>query len=788
MEEHRRASASSFVKLARSRASATGSPSRPLRRLWLRTAVIVTRPLASVQEHHGEDEELGGRGEPGYPRSALRRSARIFRVQFLQAVRADAVAELRLRMLADIHLDFIPIAVVVAHLLARRADRQQPAQHFDLPEGVLKFTKQAVSLLLRLSQGSHVSGEGAGMDEFAVLPEHVGINQHMLDPAVLAPKPGLVTLQGLPACEAFEHLLGEIFVDMELGHMMPDILLARAAEQVQLGLVCPQDASVRARPVQGFDRIFEEIGQLLIFTAQRRVRPLSQQNQASDPPDHRPPEHPVGERDRRINPRGSVREPKHEQDRVPRGEPKRQVPLSHPEAEQQQNEVGRPHHHAKRQRQVCDEHSGAQRGDHHDHPDSGLVRARHRWTLLSICTQAQSIANPTYGVHLIVHRKCGPSRTRGISCLACRLSVSCFSMNGDVKTSRSQLVQITPLPQLVPSRVCLSCDVCCRFPEPNSPLRPYFTAEEIRRAIAMGVAPAQFTDLDGCQVSVVPSHVSDGYLCPAFDPITAHCRIYDVRPLDCQIYPLMVMWNADRTQVVLGWDSKCPFLREGKGDEAGVAAYAGRIAGLLEQEDTLETFAKNPQLIGHFQDDVGLLRPLPRLTERVKVMRDESSVTGEPQSPPSTQHLALSTQHFSSLTLADRPRFERAFASVETPLAAYAFASHFVWRALFSYSWAELDGHLSLFAEYADGVYMPLPPLPLPTGVRQDASPWPMTPRPSPVALAACFAFMRARNGGAGGGRSEKVAPEHQAPPPALGCFVVPKDSEYPYRSRRLAE
>ncbi|OLB55926.1 MAG: hypothetical protein AUI03_05730 [Nitrospirae bacterium 13_2_20CM_2_62_8] len=78
------------------------------------------------------------------------------------------------------------------------------------------------------------------------------------------------------------------------------------------------------------------------------------------------------------------------------------------------------------------------------------------------------------------------------------------------------------------------------------------------------MAPAEFTDLDGCQVSVVPSPVSDGYLCPAFDPLTSHCRIYDVRPLDCQIYPLMVMWNADRTQVVLGWDSKCPFLREGK--------------------------------------------------------------------------------------------------------------------------------------------------------------------------------------------------------------------------------
>jgi Fe-S-cluster containining protein len=376
-------------------------------------------------------------------------------------------------------------------------------------------------------------------------------------------------------------------------------------------------------------------------------------------------------------------------------------------------------------------------------------------------------------------------------------------MKPEIQPSRSQLVQVTPLPQLVSSRVCLSCDVCCRFPEPDSPLRPYFTAEEIRRAIAQGVAPAQFPDLNGCQVNVVPSPVSDGYLCPAFDPVTSHCRIYDVRPLDCQIYPLVVMWNADRTQVVLGWDSKCPFLRAGKGDEAGVVAYADRIAGLLEQEDTLETFAKHPRLIGRYQDDVVVLRPLPSLTERMKVMRDASSVMEEPLSLPSTQHSvlrqaqdptrlsssqaepcrgALSTHHFSPLTLADRPRFERAFASVEAPLAAYAFASHFVWRALFSYSWAELDGHLSLFAEYADGVYMPLPPLPLPAGARGEAR-----GARQDAALAACFAFMRERNRGSGVSRIENVPEKLQPTLQALGYRVVPKDSDYLYRSRDLA-
>ncbi|MGH7208607.1 MAG: DUF2156 domain-containing protein, partial [Nitrospiraceae bacterium] len=178
------------------------------------------------------------------------------------------------------------------------------------------------------------------------------------------------------------------------------------------------------------------------------------------------------------------------------------------------------------------------------------------------------------------------------------------------------------------------------------------------------------------------------------------------------------------------------------------------------------------------------------------------------------------------LTLPDRPRFARAFASVESPLAAYAFAPHFVWRALFSYSWTDIDGHLCLFAEYPDGVYMPLPPLCVTrdalrvTGVSgsvpvtrhssfdglslRSLDPEALDGRaqpsrtPSPIegslvtpfardVYAACFAFMRERNTGSAVTRIENV-PEDLAPTlRALGYRVVPNDSDYLYRSRELA-
>ncbi|MGQ0811139.1 MAG: YkgJ family cysteine cluster protein, partial [Nitrospiraceae bacterium] len=228
--------------------------------------------------------------------------------------------------------------------------------------------------------------------------------------------------------------------------------------------------------------------------------------------------------------------------------------------------------------------------------------------------------------------------------------------------------------------------MCCRFPESDSFLRPYFTAEEIRQALDGGIDPSHFPTRDGCQISVVPHPRGEGYLCPAFDPLTSHCRIYESRPLDCQIYPLAVMWSADRSEVLLGWDSKCPYLQSGEGREAsgkgsdGLSsspsplasshvpdAYADRIAALLERDDMIDTLAQNRQMIGRFQEDVVVLRPLVGLTAR---LRRETlggrGRAGSGLSPQSATHSPEWTSHalpLTSLTLADRPRVDHALAS-----------------------------------------------------------------------------------------------------------------------------
>lgn len=189
---------------------------------------------------------------------------------------------------------------------------------------------------------------------------------------------------------------------------------------------------------------------------------------------------------------------------------------------------------------------------------------------------------------------------------------------------------VLPGPSVVPSATCLQCEVCCRFPEKDSPLRPYFTQQEIQAAIAQGVSPDAFSDRRGCQIAVVPHPQGEGYLCPAFDPTTHHCRIYPVRPFDCQLYPFALMWDQPKQMILFGWDTLCPFLMDQVGEPSVspvdqerspslplsplLLERARAIARHLESEPLLSTLAANPRLVTNFQPQVVVLESLPHLT------------------------------------------------------------------------------------------------------------------------------------------------------------------------------
>lgn len=301
------------------------------------------------------------------------------------------------------------------------------------------------------------------------------------------------------------------------------------------------------------------------------------------------------------------------------------------------------------------------------------------------------------------------------------------------------------LPQFVPSSACLRCEICCRFPDPDSALRPYFTGQEIAGALEHGLGPAAFPDAQGCQITLVPDANGEGFHCPAFDRETGMCRLYDQRPLDCQLYPLALMWNAAHSEVLLGWDRKCPFP-ETQAPES-IRRYAGHIKIMLDQPDMLEQIARHPRLVGRFQEDVVVLAALPALTQLLNAR------WGQP---------------LHRLVWDDLPRVMDAVdrSGLRAALAAYSAPYHYLWNALLPYWWVELHGAFCLFVQSPSGWFMPLPPL------AEGSLEQP---------LREAFSLMRRWNGTSAVSRVENV-PARLAPVlGAMGYRLTPKDPDYIY-------
>lgn len=171
------------------------------------------------------------------------------------------------------------------------------------------------------------------------------------------------------------------------------------------------------------------------------------------------------------------------------------------------------------------------------------------------------------------------------------------------------------LGQIIPQGLCLTCDVCCRFPEPTSFLAPYFTGEEIAEAERLGLLRGEFSDRRGSKIALVPN--GEGCRCPNFEPETHRCRIYEARPLDCRLYPFALYWDEAGTEVLLGMDTKCPFIRE-ETHRPALIAFSEEVEGFIQSREILRLLAEHPGLVGPFQPDVIQVRPLPKVTEALR--------------------------------------------------------------------------------------------------------------------------------------------------------------------------
>jgi hypothetical protein len=136
------------------------------------------------------------------------------------------------------------------------------------------------------------------------------------------------------------------------------------------------------------------------------------------------------------------------------------------------------------------------------------------------------------------------------------------------------------------------------------------------------------------------------------------------------------------------------------------------------------------------------------------------------------------------LTIKDQHRLQQSIASTmigrDTPLATWSFPPHYIWKDLLTYSWTDIDGWWCLFAEYPDGIFMPLPPV----GPRSEIAS--SSGSPFKGVLSQVIEYMDTRNSGSKVTRIENIPAGLKEKIQQWGYTLTPKDPDYLYHTANL--
>jgi len=297
------------------------------------------------------------------------------------------------------------------------------------------------------------------------------------------------------------------------------------------------------------------------------------------------------------------------------------------------------------------------------------------------------------------------------------------------------------------SQRCLDCDVCCRFASPAAHFIPFFSASEIAalgetarsRFLCPGRSPGER--------ALAEPH-GHGYRCPFLEPAARHCTVYGQRPLDCRLYPLVLMYDEPGTAVWLGADEVCPFAFESPARPEWQEAV--EEAARLLDGPLADAVAAAPGLVSPFQDHIRLLRPLPEITRRV----------------------CRSGLGLGRLAATSRRGLEDFFRARPSCLTGHAFPAMYLWTDLFNLHWKVEADCLLVLAE-SDGVSFLMAP--------------PLGEGDFGRALEAARELMAAINGPRGGARAQEVDEELLPRFLAAGWHVGHRATEYIASTEALA-
>lgn len=265
------------------------------------------------------------------------------------------------------------------------------------------------------------------------------------------------------------------------------------------------------------------------------------------------------------------------------------------------------------------------------------------------------------------------------------------------------------LKQFVPSDFCLGCYGCCRFAANPTIWAP-----------------------SGCRLA----KNNGEYICENLRREDNRCKIYQQHPLDCQLYPFLLVRKGNSLQ--LGIHRACRFIQEKNPSDKELKDYTDYVKERLCADELISILENNPEIAADYAEDVQTLAEVGDIFE-----------TEEPR--------------LHKLTLNDKPLIENYLQKNPSPLSGHNFAAIFIWRDLFDIFWTIIDETLCIFYQDKIGLFMPHPPQ---GAVSQEV-------------VKKCFELMAFYNQNSEVSRIENVAEDELSRFCAWGFQPKPKDTEY---------
>lgn len=154
------------------------------------------------------------------------------------------------------------------------------------------------------------------------------------------------------------------------------------------------------------------------------------------------------------------------------------------------------------------------------------------------------------------------------------------------------------LKQFVPQEVCLKCQGCCRFKEQDSVWSPCLLDEEILELVDKeGIPPASISS--NKRIVPVPCEGIEGFICAFLDAKENKCKMYTMRPFECQLYPFLL--NLRDKKIILTVDLNCPYIQEHINTKE-FKEYAEYLTAFLNSPKQIKMLKDNPHLLQAYEE------------------------------------------------------------------------------------------------------------------------------------------------------------------------------------------